>query len=41
VAAISATSILPIRPPHPTTPILVFAMLRLRAPGSERSPIAR
>ena len=26
VAAISATSILPIRPPHPTTPILVPAI---------------
>src|SRR5271155_5169394 len=33
VAAISATSILPIRPPHPTTPILVPAILCLRAPG--------
>src|SRR5262252_3274619 len=29
VAAISATSILPIRPPHPTTPILVPAMFCL------------
>src|SRR5271169_5158584 len=33
LAAISATSILPIRPPHPTTPILIRAMLRLRVSG--------